>query len=42
MYIDILTQIKNQGLYILIKGKYKKFYEIIFESVLNIITKNNY
>ena len=42
MYKDILTQIKIPGLYILINGKYEKFYEVVFESVINILTKMQY
>ena len=42
LYKVILTQIIIQRLYIIINGKDEKFYEIVFESFLNILTKYKY
>ena len=40
MFNDIITNINIPGLFILLNGKYEKFYEIVFQSMLNIITQN--
>ena len=42
MYKDKITELKIPGLYVLMNGKYKKFYEIIFENVIDIITQHNH
>ena len=42
MYKDKITELKIPGLYVLMNGKYKKFYEIIFENVIDIITQYNH
>ena len=41
MYKDKITELKIPGLYVLMNGKFKRFYEIIFENIINIITQNN-
>ena len=41
MYSDIITNIKILGIYVLLNGKEELYYDIIFESVYNIITQNN-
>ena len=41
MYKDIITDQKIPGFYILINGKLEIFYDILFQSLINIITNNN-
>ena len=38
MYKDLITELKIHGLYILMNGKSQKFYDIIFSSIVNILT----
>ena len=40
MYNDIISNINIPGIFIFLNGKYEKFYEIVFQSMLNIITQN--
>lgn len=38
MYHDIVSDLNIPGIYILINGKSEKFYDIAFQSVIDIIT----
>ena len=40
MFNDLITNQNIPGIFILINGKYEKFYEIVFQSMYNIITQN--
>ena len=40
MYRDIITDQNIPGIYILINGKYEKFYDIVLSSLVNILTQN--
>ena len=40
MFHDLLTNQNIPGIFILINGKFEKFYEIVFKSMYNIITQN--
>ena len=40
MFNDLITNLNIPGIFILINGKYEKFYEIVFQSMYNIITQN--
>ena len=40
MYKDIITDLKRPGIYILINGKYKAYYDIVFDSIMKILTNN--
>ena len=37
MYHDIVSDLNIPGIYILINGKSEKFYDIAFQSIINII-----
>ena len=39
MFNDIITNLNIPDLFIFLNGKYEKFYEIVFQSMLNIITQ---
>ena len=41
IYEDLFSELKIPGLFILINGKFQKYYDIIFSSVINIITREN-
>ena len=41
MYKDVLTNLKIPAFYILLNGKYERFYEIVLENVNKIINDNN-
>ena len=41
MYKDIITELKVPGIYILLNSKKEYIYDLIFQSLLNIIFKNN-
>ena len=41
MYKDLLKELKIPGLFILMNEKFQKYYDIIFSSVINIITREN-
>ena len=40
MYKDIITNLKIPGVYILMNGKSQDLYDIVFDSLINIITEN--
>ena len=40
MYKDIITELKVPGIYILLNSKKEYIYDLIFQSLLNIIFKN--
>ena len=40
MYKDIITEKKIPGIYILLNGKSEKLYDLVFQSVIDIITEN--
>ena len=40
MYKDIITEVKLPRIYILINGKTKVYYQIIFERIMKILTGN--
>ena len=40
MYKDIITELKIPGIYILMNGKSEKLYDIVFNSIINVITEN--
>ena len=41
MYRDIISSQNIPGIYILINGKYEEFYDIVFDSLIKIITQNH-
>ena len=41
MYRDIITSQNIPGIYILINGKFEEFYDIVFDSLIRIITQNH-
>ena len=41
MYKDLLTELKIPGLFILMNGKFQKYYDIIFSSIISILTLEN-
>ena len=38
MYKDIITNLKIQGIYILLNGKNKEIYDLTFDSIIIILT----
>ena len=41
MYKDVLTNLKILAFYILLNGKFERFYEIVLENLNKIINDNN-
>ena len=41
MYKDIITELKIPALYILLNSKNEQMYDLVFESIINIIIKKN-
>ena len=41
MYKDLLTELKIPGLFILMNGIFRKYYDIIFSSIISILTLEN-
>ena len=40
MYRDIISSQNIPGIYIVINGKFEEFYDILFDSLIRIITQN--